>query len=76
MTATIVATLIGAAHVNWLFVLILLGPSLLVLGILAVTWRSRVRQMREQDEKRRLNEDSKRSGQGGPRGGGAKRRRP
>ena len=41
-----------AASVNWSHLLILIGPSLLVLAIMGLTWRSRVRRQREQEQQK------------------------
>jgi hypothetical protein len=57
--------MIAAGAVNWSFVLILVGPSLVVLGIMWLTWRSRMRRSRD---------DQRRDADKPPRGSGGKRR--
>jgi hypothetical protein len=60
--------MVAAGHVNWAFILVLVGPSLLVLAIVALTWRSRARQIRDGTAKR-----SPQSGAEPPPQSGAKR---
>jgi len=65
---------IAAGAVNWSFVLILVGPSLVVLGIMWLTWRSRMRRSRDA-ERRDVDKPPRSSGGKRPGSGSDTKRR-